>query len=645
MGYWDQRGRPAIMAAVEDACDAIAVELATEEVERLRAGAAKADQLGQENRLLSQQLDELRKNQKQMIPTPMPVDEPSSSHQDAAVASCITPPMPCRQAVQLSARPALAEITPNKPIDPTHTASIFEQGDPNWEIAYHKIANRYKSLEEAYQNIQKKARKFRDERGQWIKYAEKLEAKVQKLEERVLSSAAVAVDELRIRRIPENLQADDEPGAAQLVSSFISNPEASSRPRLHKDVVAQTRRFKRAASTPSDVPTQSTSQAETEHVPHLAGEDTSDESDMLPPLPQTIVTEQQAVVKQEPPSDGPVVVSARSLHKRKNIGGGRQLPPARRIKSEHFSSDPVVTGEALTFSPHESLDLDAGQGKMPTPKKQRHVDIQTPDNEVANAAGMQQQQRYAASVMPESNSKPSKTHSSRKTDLSPGWCLETAVADVAEDGSIKPPGTTSKTKQTGRLQTLLSPNTPAGDLPSPLRERPPAQLRLEDFKINPRFNNGHSHAFSEVVRGKADRAGLAGCTDPKCCGKTFGAIARSELDAGGPAILSRAADIKLLEDFLGDEAYKLVVMTPQEKQDTWLEAKTQDLANRYGKHRHRFARRPSPPGYWDPDFPTTQEVKDRKEEGEREERGLVEERWREAMRGGRALDGVMGGIG
>jgi len=111
-------------------------------------------------------------------------------------------------------------------------------------------------------------------------------------------------------------------------------------------------------------------------------------------------------------------------------------------------------------------------------------------------------------------------------------------------------------------------------------------------------------------------------------------MAKSELSAGGPAVLTSAAAISLLEDYLGDEAYRLGSMSIDEKKQLWLEAKTQDLANRFGRHRHRFARRPSPVGYWNPDFPSTQEIEKTKEEGQKAERKQVEERWREAMRGG-----------
>jgi hypothetical protein len=167
-----------------------------------------------------------------------------------------------------------------------------------------------------------------------------------------------------------------------------------------------------------------------------------------------------------------------------------------------------------------------------------------------------------------------------------------------------------------------------------LRQRPVSELRMEDFKINPKLNNGYTHAYDEVVRDKASRAELPGCIDPNCCGKQFRAMAQSELNNGGLAILARKDDVELLERYLGDEAYRLIGMSLEDKRKLWLDAKTRDLANKYGRHRHRFARRPSPPGYWDPDFPSTQEVQANKAEALKIERGIIEERWREATRGG-----------
>lgn len=168
----------------------------------------------------------------------------------------------------------------------------------------------------------------------------------------------------------------------------------------------------------------------------------------------------------------------------------------------------------------------------------------------------------------------------------------------------------------------------------PLRQQPLANLQMDDFKINPKFNNGENFAFTEVVRGRAERADLPGCVDPDCCGKHFQGMAQAERQSAGPALIHRAADIKLLEDHLGDMAYKLGSMTRQEKEELWLEAKTRELANKHGKHRHRFSRRQSPPGFWNTDFPTTQENQNDKEEAEKREKRMIEERWRDALRGG-----------
>lgn len=207
-----------------------------------------------------------------------------------------------------------------------------------------------------------------------------------------------------------------------------------------------------------------------------------------------------------------------------------------------------------------------------------------------------------------------------------------------EDGLDEP---TANTKPVPRTQTprtatpLTSKNIATTKR---LRNTPLASLKLEDFKINPKFNNGHNFAFTEVVRNRDERAEIPGCVDPQCCGKHFRAMAQSELEAAGPSLIHRAADITLLEDYLGDQVYKLGSMSRQEKEELWLEAKTRELANKHGKHRHRFTRRQSPPGFWNADFPSTQENQADRAEAEKREKRMLEERYREATRdGGRWL--------
>ena len=190
---------------------------------------------------------------------------------------------------------------------------------------------------------------------------------------------------------------------------------------------------------------------------------------------------------------------------------------------------------------------------------------------------------------------------------------------------------TPPTVASARIRTYGG-RTKAEPPKTPLREKPLSSLRLDDFRINPRLNAGEGFAFTEVVRNRADRDGLAGCVDPNCCGKHWRVLALSERNAVGPSLLVQAASIRLMEDHLGDDAHRLGTMTRKEKEDLWLEAKIRDLADRYGRHRHRFHRQPSPPGFWDADFPTTQEQEKQDEEAVRREKALVQDRYREAMR-------------
>lgn len=168
----------------------------------------------------------------------------------------------------------------------------------------------------------------------------------------------------------------------------------------------------------------------------------------------------------------------------------------------------------------------------------------------------------------------------------------------------------------------------------PLRDRPIERLRPEDFKPNPQYNDGLTYVYDEVVRGKEARAALSGCIDPNCCGKTFRHFAEAERRMVGSSVTTRAEDIKLLENYLGDEAWKLGPMLREDKEQIWLEAKTWELANKFGKHRQRYSRMPTPPGFWAVDFPSTQERAEEMRQAEEIRKALVHDRYREAMRTG-----------
>jgi len=168
----------------------------------------------------------------------------------------------------------------------------------------------------------------------------------------------------------------------------------------------------------------------------------------------------------------------------------------------------------------------------------------------------------------------------------------------------------------------------------PLRLRPLNTLKRTDFKVNPNYNQGYNYAFSEVVRGRTARQEcLQGCTKPECCGSKFRTLAEMERESRRrPTLSQEEADEMLLDEYMGDDAYKIRSMSKEQKEELIIQAMTRDMANKYGKHRHAYERRTSPPGFWRADFPTTQEEREDLAEAIEMERNAVEERYKEAMR-------------
>ncbi|OJJ06412.1 hypothetical protein ASPVEDRAFT_45822, partial [Aspergillus versicolor CBS 583.65] len=170
----------------------------------------------------------------------------------------------------------------------------------------------------------------------------------------------------------------------------------------------------------------------------------------------------------------------------------------------------------------------------------------------------------------------------------------------------------------------------------PYRARPLLRLGLENFKINPDYNNGLDYAYDEVIRGNDGRKCASGCTRPGCCGEKFLAMARF----GIPVDASREAlnDHKILEEYLAGYKNTVDTLSPEARGNLLVEAKAKVFADRFGKHRHQHHRPGTPPGFWRTEMPGTQELKEDREEAQRLERDKVKERHREAMRpGGRWL--------
>lgn len=165
----------------------------------------------------------------------------------------------------------------------------------------------------------------------------------------------------------------------------------------------------------------------------------------------------------------------------------------------------------------------------------------------------------------------------------------------------------------------------------PLRSRPLHRLNLDDFRVNPNTSGGLGYAYRESIRRREEKRCLPGCTREECCGSI-----RRFIAAGGlPADTSLTDDELTLQGYLGS-SYAQVIhrASEEERQQMLVEARAKAFADRHGKHRQVFERRATPPGFWRTDMPTTQELEQDREEARELERQKVEERWRDAMRGG-----------
>ena len=180
-----------------------------------------------------------------------------------------------------------------------------------------------------------------------------------------------------------------------------------------------------------------------------------------------------------------------------------------------------------------------------------------------------------------------------------------------------------------RSRLLLEPSPPpAQPEDEPLRLRPWQSLRLDDFRLNPKFL-GADYAFADTFRGRLQRQCPPDCTKLECCGNAY----RQIVEAG--AMKQTKSDEELLENYLGQD-FKQVLKSysPAKQKDLLTQARTYAFANQHSKHRTAYERPRTPPGFWRTDMPTTQEAAEDRARAQEMVKQKVEDRWREAMREG-----------
>ncbi|KAL7926124.1 hypothetical protein ACQKWADRAFT_318615 [Trichoderma austrokoningii] len=700
MDNWSERGRPAVREALDHVWEVIDREVQHELARRaidnnrtkqlLKSTVSSLESQQAENNKLRAENDLLRAQ----LATMSSSISPSDGTEDGSTTPTLS----------------MATTVQNFPSSGAIKSPPSSSDSEGKELAKFKM--RFSALSDNFKQAKEHLRKRRDERDLWMERAKKFEN---------LARAA-----------------EEKHGIRILEESDGNKPDESRLANLNSSVPASTIAVMPPPAARTIPDSQSITDVEDAQLQSTQGDPDEAETEDLPPLPAPGDGQDSIKIKQEPSSDLPVVVSERSLKRRRVENDTRTTLTAPTIKAEPINSSPITASEHYKFDIQESIDLDDIAQKITTPRKRKDLNASA-----AEEKEKEEEDREDPRLAPHTTPKSGYVwadglRSSAKTAFGPSVLtpisgnkrmskniidedgnfsaygkpsLARGLTDLAEDGTPfgkRGPAKGSKTlpgvslSTNGRLSSLL--NTPASTSPimrtpqtrsqgtastedtpislmfpepralpfdklmrqtkkcrslknvefttpvskgnkkvpaqdeslskeptSGLRYKPLVELRLDDFKINPSTNNGQDYAYSEVVRDKDERAGLRGCTDMHCCGKHFRALALSHRPDPPLTAEQRQEEQRLLEKYLGEHAYRLATMTKAERDETWLKAKTEELSNKYGRHRHRFARMQSPPGFWNADFPDTQELEADREEAQKREKRAIAERYREAM--------------
>lgn len=177
---------------------------------------------------------------------------------------------------------------------------------------------------------------------------------------------------------------------------------------------------------------------------------------------------------------------------------------------------------------------------------------------------------------------------------------------------------TSKMRSNTRSREKLQPRNPARSSRNAiaLRDRPIDQLRLSDFKPNPRWLDSHGMSYDEFLYGqnKARIEELA---------KTLPSMPGQNL-----------TDDELLVEMLGPgRESEIAKMASMARTNLLNEAKLRRVASAFGKQRVDYDRENEPPGFWNIDMPGTQEEEGNRRIAIERDRAEVKRRYDDAMSG------------
>ncbi|KAK6219451.1 hypothetical protein LQW54_002183 [Pestalotiopsis sp. IQ-011] len=506
MENWLQdSGRPALFDALGEAwsrldndyrsaCHAENIRVAglDGEIKVLRARVAQVEWLEQQNKILREELEQQRSKQVQQRQHGDHHDLPTSHSEPR------TPLAPQSVNKLRNLGSSTKHVSHPNVSRLGHDELVAEYG--KLEEKYNKLRGQVSIGLEANETLQKQSREKNQACEKWVQYAKTVEAqssarkqKIEKLKARLASMAPI-----------------DAPADASFTSETHSVADVEHDQAESGQTVAPTfwpagitRNISREPSVPG-------------------GTGASERSPSLPPLPvvaniDAAAPSDQNTIK-EPSSDTPIVVSERSVRKRRREDQpSAQTPATTRIKLEE-GSDPVMTSEQRRFMAHDSIDFDNADDRVTTPRKSRHHRSPSPaSSPAATRAGFTSayapQREEAASVdeliedhheprpidrssalIPYSHNglQPAVRKPKRKSILGP--TLRHGIASLAEDGesteAVASHTFSGQEPRAGRLAGLLNnpapPEREAINLPSGTLSRDTATSLGFDLSMPPR---------------------------------------------------------------------------------------------------------------------------------------------------------------
>lgn len=257
------------------------------------------------------------------------------------------------------------------------------------------------------------------------------------------------------------------------------------------------------------------------------------------------------------------------------------------ISRDHLRSSPP-SGNKKEFLIKDSIDLDAYDHSSPSVAREIDPDL---EYDTRRHEGVVFKQPKPTNLMQWLKVKEEASLSAQETNK--------------KDVDVSP---AQKTNNKRDVIDLDSQGSPKEKAKKPRKSSGPSQYQLTDFVINPAFNGDLDYAYVETVRGAKRQCEHGG--ECRQCDEFY--------KMAGPGLVSAAPQWSSHED--NERGRKMGL---------------EETINASSRHRNRWKRAPSPPGFWRSDFPSTQEIVEEKKLAEENRRKEIEIRYKSAVSGGK----------